>query len=132
MQQCQGQLPRLKSDLPPQAWGVGFGGGRGMGGRGRGRGRGGRKRRGESEDESEPEPEPESDSEQGELHCDLLYSCHCTHLLSGIGPEWGRAVLMWRRCVSRMHSVFFGCWHQLHLLTFYPASVMLLLPLCYR
>lgn len=67
MNQCQGQLPRLKSDLPPQAWGVHYGGGRGMGGRGRGRGRGGRKRRGDSEDESEPEPEPESDSEPGQL-----------------------------------------------------------------
>lgn len=71
MNQCQGQLPRLKSDLPPQAWGVGFGGGRGGGGgRGRGRGRGGRKRRGDSEDESEPEPEPDSDSEPGQ--CVLL------------------------------------------------------------
>ncbi|KAF8063706.1 Slc47a1 [Scenedesmus sp. PABB004] len=64
MQQCQGQVPRLKPDLPPQAWGVAFGGGRGRG-RGRGRG-GGRKRRGDSSDEDEPEPDPESDSEPDE------------------------------------------------------------------
>jgi hypothetical protein len=68
MQQCQGSLPRLKPDLPPQAWGVAYGGGRGGPGGGRGRGRGrGRKRRGDSSDEDEPEPEPESDSEPGGL-----------------------------------------------------------------
>lgn len=35
--------------------------------------------------------------------------------------EWGRAVLMWCRCVLRMHSVLFGCWHLLHPLTLLPS-----------